>query len=124
MSGGGFRMEKIKEVIDRMGEETSQALTRLRADMNAGFEEQKQANSEMRAALGSMDRAISRQQHHLDEGMAGMDEMFQRHRESMGTVLFTYVEDVHGIKAAVRHLEQDRTAILRRLDVLERNQAS
>lgn len=88
----------MQEAMAAMQESLAQAQESIARQQRAGERQQ---------------RALLHQSHVLDQGLARLDDEFRAHRENIGTVVFTFVEDLNSVKIDVRE-------ICARLDVLEK----
>jgi len=64
-------------------------------------------------ALQDTRRSLIRQNHTLDQGLAAVTDDLDRHRRSVGTAVYGYVDDVNTLKTEMRGLSE-------RVDALER----
>lgn len=135
-------MNKLKKALDQMGAETWQCFDRLRAEMREQLQavgktldDQQTANAAQQRAMEDLktsisalqasnthqgqtlvetSRALLRQQHVLDEGLAQTAEAFDRPRENVGTAVYGYVDDVHTLKTQMRGLSARVEALEKR----------
>lgn len=133
-------MDEIKKALKKSGDEVSEKIRSLRAEMLAIAEEQTQAIGQCQEGLERCQeglercqeglercqhelegcqqglehhqRTLGRQTHIIDQGLARVDETFQQHKQNISPVIFSFVEDVNILKADVRSAKS-------RLDALE-----
>jgi hypothetical protein len=97
-------MIRQDEAMDRQQE--------LMARQQEEMARQKEAIAHQQDAMARLQTTVARQVHVLDQGMARLDDDFRQHRENVGVIVLTYVEDLHAVKADLKDVRA-------RLDVLE-----
>jgi hypothetical protein len=111
-------MKEIRRTLDRMGAETRQALDDMRARMREQYDAVDETLVRQQEALVAhgeaivrlqeanvqTHRALARQAHVLDEGLAQAADAFERQRENVGTVIYAVVDDLNALKTEVRSI--------------------
>ena len=113
-------MERFERALDQMGTDLRQSIDRLRTDMQEQYQavkgsldRQEQAITALQEAAVQTNRAVLRQAHILDQGLANAADTWERHRENVGNAVHSYVDDMNALKTEVRGLSS-------RVDALER----
>lgn len=114
-------MEEIKKALNQMGADVGGAIQQLRDDMKKEFDAQQRGiDAQQRAieaqqrAIEAQQRAIATQSHILDQGLAQVNESFERHRENIAKVVFAFVEDLNALKADMRSVKTRVEALEKR----------